>query len=246
MEKSCAFIDVSNTAYDGYLALPLIKAQVKHGFIDGGILPFLETEVAEAREGGKKMSVVTKNILDAWAQALSGVSYPAVLEHCATFLASRSTQERFFKYLPSLLEDLRPTHDVFFVSAEPQFVGRSLVEHFWVKGHLTSVFDVRSGQFTENPPPFYCIAPGERRRQVMDVLDQYENPADSIGLGDSSADLEFLHKVRFPVLVDWPRGGSLKHLAARKTLHGQVRALGWPILHPNKIVEVVRGNLGRP
>lgn len=127
------------------------------------------------------------------------------------------------------------THDIYLVTAEPQFVTQAVKNIFPIAGAAYSEFEVVGGVFTGEAN---VLASGQDKSSAIENLLTGYTLEESFGFGDSVSDIDMLEKTSFPICIRRPKQES--NLALRR----YARSKGWNIVNPGSTDKKVRNILG--
>lgn len=196
--KKVALFDLDNTVYNGYSVIALIESQIFRGYFSIGEVFSLLNDMRKYRKGLLDYDTAMTNGLLQWAKGLKGKNYNKVAEHTRKFYSNH--KRNFFPYVSTLIPILKQTHDIYFVTGEPQFVGKALVSLFDVDGFSSSMMEVKNGIFTGKVTDILSHRSG-KKLAAEKILSQYSKKG-SFAFGDSEGDLEMLKLVEYPVCVN--------------------------------------------
>jgi phosphoserine phosphatase len=196
--KKAALFDLDNTIYNGYSVVTLIESQILHGYFSIGEVFSLLNDMRKYRRGALDYDTAMTNGLIQWAKGLKGKNYNKVAEHAKRFYSNH--KKNFFPYVSTLIPVLKQTHDVYFVTGEPQFVGEALVSLFDVNGFSSSVMEVKNDRFTGEITDILSHRSG-KKIAAEKILSQYDKKG-SFAFGDSEGDFEMLKLVENPICVN--------------------------------------------
>jgi len=225
MEKQ-AFFDVDYTLYDGYLTTNFNHFLVHSGYAhDCPSEPVgkLEAEFAAGtigyEEASKRVTALTANLLrdqkvstvQAWQDAFA-------TEH--TYI---------YPWVASVFELLKSRgFEITLISAAVQpaleSIAKALNASAWHSTQLEIVDGVYSGRALE-------LLNYQAKHTLLKTL--INNNAFSLGMGDSSGDIDMLGGVTYPILYN-PKTPELRQLAETKQ---------WPIATGETVFEMIKGKI---
>lgn len=226
--RKIALFDIDNTIYDGFLIFSLAKYQVRKKIIKPNCLKVFYKDLKLYKTSKIDYETTIANLLIHWAEDLKGISYDTVLKQTKTFF--KNEKNKFFPYFKSVILLLRKTHDFYFVTAEPEFIGKALSDLFKMAGFISSKFEVKNGFFTGKVKTF--LARGEKKRKAVRQLLKQHDMEDSFAFGDSEGDIEMMSVVEFPICIN--PTPLLRKIATKKS---------WPIILPEEVEKLVIGLL---
>ena len=197
-ERALALLDIDNSLREGYILFPLISEMEKSGLIKNGTDKVVKSTAASYKSGSLTYEQFAARVLNDWAQGLRGTSFEEAYSISTEHIAR--TQDQYFPYARPLLNVLKPTHDIYLVTGEPDFVAKAVQEDLNVTGQLASKFQVQGGRFTgivENP----LASRGDKLAVLSPILNQYSFKH-SFALGDSPGDIEMLGATEYPHVVN--------------------------------------------
>ena len=226
-KKKIALFDIDNTIYEGYIFFPLVDYLSKHkgNKIDRKYLDELYKDLKLYEAGKVDYETTIMHWLRCLAKSLGGVSYDLVLGQTESFF--EKGRNKFFPYLKPVITILQKTHDIYFVTGEPEFVAWIVAKLFRVTGFISSEFEVKKGIFTGRVKKF--LAKRKEKLMVIRELLEKHDIRNSFAFGDSEADIEMLNSVEHAVCVN-PKEG-LRKIANAK---------GWIIAKPNEVERMLK------
>lgn len=152
---------------------------------------------------------------------MSRANYAQTVQLTRTFLDTQ--QDRFFPYIKTALRRLVSTHDLYFVTAEPQFVTEALGVLYPVCGSVSSRFEVVQSKF--NGRVEHSLASSIAKQAAIDHLIRRYPYGGSVVYGDSEGDIGMLGSVEQAFCV-------------RPTafLRAHARSCNWNILEHDQLV----------
>lgn len=227
-KKKIALFDIDNTVYNGYIFLPLVKFQLRKKIINQDCLSKLYKDFKLYKTGKVNYEATIANLLFHWVKGLKGTSYRIVSEETKRFFENE--KNKFFPYFKPIIAMLRKTHDVYFVTGEPQFVGQILSELFKITGFISSEFEIRKGIFTGKVKKLLARRK-EKLIAIRQLLTEHDRK-DSLAFGDSEGDIEILGSIENAICINPTKG--LRKIAQER---------GWSIVKPNEVKRIVRQKL---
>jgi HAD superfamily hydrolase (TIGR01490 family) len=209
-DRKIAFFDIDKTAYDGFLLFPMIDAQAKIGLITVNSQDAINGILSDFELGKIAYSEMVRRTLDQYAKSLSGRSAEDVLDATRKYLTGEGN--RFYPYVQQVIGQIRDTHDVFFVTAEPQFVADATNDIYHADGAISTIFTVRDGIFTGDIDN--ALSSGQHKADAIAHLLASHNTQDSLAFGDSEGDIGMLDAVDYAICIN-PSPG-LQEVAEQK------------------------------
>lgn len=229
-ERSVALVDIDNTVYQGYIVLDIIESQNRVGLLSnqGHDLMLKGAEKYKSAENYKSKELsyedFAKQLLFDWAEGLKGIFYQQAREHAEDFLSGST---KFHPYSKKMKDIFSPTHDVYLVTGEPEFIAEPARDILQADGVLASNFEVDTvGIFTGSVSNY--LAHRDEKRDCLEAVLMRYNGFNTFAFGDSDADLEMLKLVANPVCIS-PRGDLLI----------QARLHSWTICEPEDAIKRV-------
>ncbi len=223
--------DIDRTIYDGYLIFPLAEYFFKNGFVRKGVVNALYNDLRLYSSACVDYEATVENLNTHWAAGLRGRSPDLVLRLTKAFLKTEGA-ESFFPFAQPLMDLLRNTHDIYFVTGEVRCVGKTVAEHFFAHGFISSEMEVKDGVFTGNIAR--SLAKKEGKRDAIEHLVSVYPYRCSLAFGDSDGDIELLGRVAHAFCIN-----------PTETLEAVAVSKGWRIVSPLSVFEVVKETLQR-
>lgn len=196
--KKVALFDLDNTVYNGFSVIGLIESEILHGFFSFTEVIDLVDNMQKYRSGKLDYETAMTNGLNQWAKGLAGKRYTDVLDHAKKYYTKH--KKSFFPYVSKLIPKIKKTHDIYFITGEPQFVGESLLTIFNVNGFYSSVMEEKNGIFTGEVINALSNNNG-KKKAVSELLKNYDTKG-SIAFGDSEGDIAMLEMVEHPICIN--------------------------------------------
>jgi phosphoserine phosphatase len=194
-----AIVDIDGTLYRGFSLAELIQHE-ELSFVDNAYRHQLERLLEDISRGEMAYEAGVDMVIRLHAQALAGRQIGDAEVGARGFF---STTQSWFGFAAGLVKTLSQSHDVYLVTGELQFIARAAREVLGATGFRSSEATVRNGTLTGAIS--VSLATGAAKAHaVSDLLATYGRP-NSIGIGDSVADLEFLDLVERSALIDVSR-----------------------------------------
>ncbi|MDO8638075.1 MAG: haloacid dehalogenase-like hydrolase [Candidatus Daviesbacteria bacterium] len=165
-ERRLALADIDGTLYEGIMLLSFASFQEKEGSLSQFTLNQIIFDIQKYKEGKCDYETFAENVLISWAQGLKNFSYSKTLDQARRFL--KDIGNTFYPETSELITLLNKTHDVFFVTGEPQFLGQVCKDFFQIKGFVSSEFEVQDDNFTGNI--LKSLARREEKQKAIDHL----------------------------------------------------------------------------
>ena len=231
MTKKLALFDIDNTVYNGYIIFSLAEYQLNKKTIKQECFNNIYDDGRLYKEGVLDYEAATKDMLDHWAKGLKGVSQGLVLSQTKYFLETKGN--KFYPFLKPVIKLLQKTHEIYFVTGEPEFVGQTVSWLYRATGSITSKFDSRNSIFTGRVKTF--LARREDKRKAISQLLKNHDTKNSFAFGDSEGDIEMLNSVEYAICIN-PNEGLQK----------VIKEKGWIVTEPHKVEEIVKNILTSP
>lgn len=208
--KRIALFDIDRTVYEGFLLFTIVGQQVEDRLIAQAVLDDIIDIKNVYEKGDMRYELMVETVLARWADGLTGKSLEEVEHHTEKYL--RGKGNKFYFFVKDVIDILRDTHDIYFVTGEPQFVANKTKEIFNANGFLATEFEIKDGRFTGKVSA--ALSHGHHKLQVIsDLLTQHGREG-SYAFGDSEGDIDMLDSVEYAVCVK-PTAG-LKQKAIEK------------------------------
>lgn len=228
MERSIALVDIDNTIYQGYIILDIIESQNRVGLLNSQGHDLMLKGAEKYKLKKLNYEDFAKQLLIDWAEGLKGVSYQQVREHATDFLAGST---KFYPYSRKLRTIFSPTHDIYLVTGEPEFIAKPVRDVLRLDGILASTFEVDGrGTFTGKVSD-YLAHRDEKKDKLLAIMRGYTGRG-AFAFGDSDADIEMLKLVTHPICVS-PKGVLLEHAEKHE----------WIICTPENVDQKILGIL---
>lgn len=227
-KRKIALVDIDKTIFDGYILFPLIKSLAETGVMSPAKAVKVDDLYLDYKEKKIDYETFARLVLIEWALGLKGVHISTV-EGQTRDLVNEQLQH-FFPFVNELFESLRPSHNIYFTTGEPQFVAEAVNKIFSVDGYLSTEFEVDNEIFTGGIQAF--LASKNDKQLAVSKLGSSHNFSNSFAFGDSEADIEMLESVEHAFPIN-PSPG-LREVATIK---------GWEIVTPDTIVFAVNNRL---
>jgi len=225
-QRKIALFDIDRTIYDGYLIFPLAEYFSAKNLVGKDVVGALYQDLHLYRSGEVNYETTVENLNIHWAAGLKGHSPDSVLMLTETFLGTEGAGN-FFPFAQPLMDLLRNTHDIYFVTGEVQCVGKAVAEYFSAQGSISSEMEVENGVFTGNIGR--SLAKKEGKRDAIEhMIDAYPYES-SLAFGDSDGDIELLSKVNHAFCINPTE--ALEKIAVSR---------GWHRVTPLSVLEMVK------
>lgn len=212
-----AFFDIDKTLVNGASLLFLARAARTIGVVSLPDLVRFGWKALSFRRAGERMSVLD-DVRDRGMQLLAG--QPASRLHALAESVVARMQPRIWPETRALLHaHLEAGHEVWLISATPDFLAAELAHALGATGGIGSGLEIRDGIFTGRftGSTMHGPAKGEAAERVM--REHGCEPADCYAYSDSVNDLPLLTAVGTPVAVNPDRA-----------LERHARTTGWRVL----------------
>lgn len=236
-ERKVALYDIDKTSYKEFLLLDIVRYQNIKGILPEESRSAIEKDVTlyNTRDANNKRLLsyeeMAQNVLQYWSRGLKGKTLEDVVKNAKEFFQTEG--RKFFSFVRESIDLLKPTHDTYFVTAEPQFVAEEVVSIHQATGYFSTIFEVKDGVFTGNLSS--SLATREDKGNVLKQLLLTHSKEKSFAFGDSDNDIEMLAGVEYPICVN--PNDELAKTATEKD---------WAIKKPEKVVGYIQEVLGKP
>ncbi len=228
IERKIALYDIDKTSYKDFLLLDLARYQFQKGILPESNLLAIERDIDLYIKRGLTYQEMTQNVLEYWPKGLKGKSVEEVIDNTREFFKTEG--KKFLPFVQESIDLLSPTHDIYFVTAEPQFVAEEVARIHRATGYLSTIFEIKDGVFTGNFSS--SLARKEHKGNAVRVLMQDHSKEQSFAFGDSDNDIEMLEGVDYPICVN--PNHELTRIATER---------GWHIKQPEEIVVFIRDKI---
>lgn len=194
INKSVALFDVDMTIFKEYSIFSLTKYLIKEELLGDIVEVKMMEKYGEYKLGLKSYLETAISLVQVWADSLKDLSYEDIKEKTKVFF--EENKDKFYSYFEQLLPELKKTHEIYLVTAGPQFVAEALKEKFELDGFLSTEFEIFDGKFTGNITS--SLADG--KQIVGKLLSKYEG--NTVAFGDSENDIGMLELVKIPVCIN--------------------------------------------
>jgi phosphoserine phosphatase len=225
-QRKIAFFDIDKTIYDGYMIFPLAEYFFEKTIINKDIVDCLYQDLNLYRSKQIDYETSVENFNMHFAYGLKNYSPGSIHSAAVTFLETRGSNN-FFAFAEPLIELISKTHDIYFVTGEVQFVGKTVADYFSVHGYISSEMEVKNAVFTGNIRKSLAKKAG-KRAAIEHLFNTYSHE-NSMAFGDSEGDIDMLSTVAHAFCINATEG--LKEVAFSKR---------WNIVTPLSIVEIVK------
>jgi HAD superfamily hydrolase (TIGR01490 family) len=212
-----AFFDFDKTLVNGASLLFLARAARSLGIVKWRDLARFGWKSMSFRRHGERMSVIDE-VRDRGMQLLAG--HPAERLHAVATKVVSTMQPRIWPETRALLQaHLDAGHDVYLISATPDFLAQELAQTLGATAGIGSGLEIVDGVFTGRFTTGTMHGPEKARAAQTLMAERGFDPADCYAYSDSLNDLPLLTAVGTPVVVN-PDHGLERH----------ARAAGWRVL----------------
>ena len=230
-ERKIALYDIDKTSYKDFLLLDLVRYQFKNGILPKSNLSAIEKEIQSYTKGELTYPEMAQNVLEYWTKGLKGKRIENVTNSTKEFFQTEG--KKFLPFVQESIDLLSPTHNTYFITAEPQFVADEVTKIHRATGYASTVFEIKGGVFTGNVST--SLVSKEKKGDVVKALLTTHAHKDSLAFGDSDNDIEMLENVEYPICVN--PNDELKRVATERK---------WNIKKPEEIVIFVNKIIAKP
>lgn len=212
-----AFFDIDKTLVNGASLLFLARAARSLGIVQRRDLLRFGWKAMSFRRHGERQSVLDE-VRDRGMQLLAG--NPAERLHAVAAQVVSTMQPRIWPETRALLQaHLDAGHEVYLISATPDFLAQRLAEALGATGGIGSGLEIIDGVFTGRFSAGTMHGPQKAHAAQAVIGERGMNPADCYAYSDSSNDLPLLTAIGTAVAVNPDR-------ALARHAHGA----GWRVL----------------
>lgn len=224
-ERKIALYDIDKTSYRDFLLLDIVRYQFKNGILPEANLLAIEKDIQSYIKGELTYEKMAQNVLEYWPKGLKGKRVEDVANNTKEFFQTEG--QKFLPFVQESINLLNPTHDTYFVTAEPQFVAGEVTKINQATGYFSTIFEVEGGVFTGNVVS--SLARKENKGNTLQQLLLTHSGEQSFAFGDSDNDIEMLEGVEYPICVN--PNDELTKTATEKD---------WAIKKPEEVVEYIK------
>jgi len=211
--KKLVLFDIDKTIYNGYVISPLAECQLDKGIINNSCLNKIQEDFKLYKSGKVDYETTIANLLDHWAEGLKGQNYQDILKETISFF--RGAGNKFYGFARPVIKMFKSTHDVYFITGEPKFVGEATALIFSIKGLISSKLEVENLKFTGRVEK-YLARRNEKLSAIQCLVKKYKIDG-SFAFGDSEADIQMLNLVQNAICINATDG--LKKHAQKHNWH---------------------------
>lgn len=219
--KKLALFDIDGVIYDGHSIFDLIQEQEKSNYIKKG----LWNKILEILEKYKNGNLIYKEAADQMlflhSQRLAGKKYNDLVNENLNFI--KQYQNKLFPYFADLIQELKKTHDMYFVTTNFDITAEAFTKYFDLTGFLSSKIKQENGIIVDGVE----LSLGGNKGIVKNLVDKY-GKSGSIAVGDSENDIDMLNLVEFPFVME--PDDKMKLVVSEKK---------WKIVDRNTITETI-------
>jgi phosphoserine phosphatase len=208
--------------------LDIVRYQHKNGILPCSSLSAMENCLDFYAKGGLDYEEMAQNVLIHWPEGLKGKALEQVTSNTKEFFQTEG--KKFLPFVQESVNLLQPTHDIYFVTAEPQFVAEEVTRINQATGYFSTIFEIEHGIFTGNVSS--SLARKEDKGNITRQLMLTHNWEQSFAFGDSDNDIEMLEGVEYPICVN--PNSKLKKVREEKE---------WETIEPNEIILFVANKI---
>lgn len=221
-KRKLALFDIDKTVYDGYLLFPLIEQQRNESTISEKTYAAIQEIYVSYKKNDIDYETFARLLLIEWASGLKGIPTDLVLKQ-AIQLVDREVV-KFYPYVASVMKLFWPSHDIYLVTGEPQFVAQPVKTLFNADGIVSTDFETTSTKTFSGKVERFLATKAEKLSALNPLLSTHDL-SDSYAFGDSAGDIEMLNLVEHPVCVN--PSEELRSLAVERN---------WEIVTPDTIL----------
>ncbi len=193
--------DVDDTWYDGLSIYDYVAAQIDDGSLPAHALQMLEVTdltVEGYRQAEDKHESVTRKLLTGYAKVLEGVPFMDIKNSTEAYIKKT---DKFYGFTEPVVDMMAATHDLAFITGEPQFVVDAVGNRFGTSKCYGSQFEVVDGLFSGRL--LRSLATSNERLQVIASLLKVRPETEvSVGFGDSNIDIKWLSAMSHAICIN--------------------------------------------
>lgn len=178
----------------------MAQIQAQRGILREGCLDALNRISTRYHnsENGMSYEQYVNGLLSSYAQGLRGSELADLLSQTREFIDDGTIP--FYHNVSMLIRSLQQyDHDVYFITASPQFIGQAIAERFSGSQFISSVFETDNNILTGRVT--LSLARGEDKLGAIQKLVQRYPHAGSVALGDSVGDMNMLDSAQVRICV---------------------------------------------
>lgn len=185
MTQVISCFDIDGTLSRGLLFVPLVTSEYEEGYLSEEAFGSLKALLAQYKSGELAYEDAVERLIQVHAGGLAGKSYVELQEHAERFLKTHFATH-FHTFGRPVVERLRATHELFVVTAEPQYLAEAVRDIFSMHQAISSEYEVKDGVFTG------AVARSLAHRSAKD--DMLTDYTIEYAFGDSEGDIEMLRR----------------------------------------------------
>jgi len=142
---------------------------------------------------------MVKRVVVDYAAGLTGRTLQEAADSTKAFLSTQHGN-KFYPFVGEVISLVRPTHDVYFVTGEPQFVADAVTKMYDTQGYVSTIFATESDIFT-GAIDSALSSSSHKADAIREILTSHDLGM-SFAFGDSEGDHGMLGSVAFPIMVN--------------------------------------------
>jgi len=219
--KKLALFDIDGVIYDGYSIFDQIQDQEKRGIIKSRTWDKILLELQAYKSGQKTYVEAANKMLEVSADSIRGLENTFWLDDTKKYMSRH--MNKFFPYFKHLVNALKDTHEIYFVTTNFQIIPQAIGEIFGINNYLSSRAEVVEGKFTGKVE----FSMAGNKGIVARLINVYGRLG-SIAVGDSEDDADMLDLVEFPFVME--PNEKLAEIAKSKN---------WQIVNRDTIADII-------
>jgi phosphoserine phosphatase len=180
--KKIATFDIDKTLSKEFLITPIIQSEEKSELVVSGTYEKSMEILGDVKSGWLEYEDAAHRLLVVHAQGLKGQRVSILEAHTREYLGRHT--ELFRGFGVPVMKMLGATHELIAVTAEPEYMARSVVQTLGMDKALASQYEVASGLFTGRVA--ISLAHRSEKRRLIGGL------RPDVAFGDSAGDIEML------------------------------------------------------
>lgn len=199
LERMLVLSDIDGTVTKNpAIMVRMVEVHAQNGTMLPGHIQRVREHFARFSEGNLSYEDFAEELLIRYAAGLNGIHLQTILSEVRDNINNGTIP--LFTNISSLLHTLQTDHDLYFVTASPQFIAQAVAERFPPANYLSTLFEVDSGFLTGKVQS--SLARRETKQAaIAEVVARYPK-AGSVALGDTMGDIAILEAAQTSICVN--------------------------------------------
>ncbi len=198
VQNKIALFDIDDTIYKGGVIFPLLDQEQKDNFIKKKYVAKINDNFVLYKKGVLDYEEVAREAVELWAEGLKNQKISEVAEHAKQFIMNDLSS--FYQFLKPLIVLLKPTHNLYIVTNEPQFVSQPISNFFSFTDYSSTEFELLNGKLT-GKVSYYNSSKHDKKKSIEKIFERY-NKKGSLAFGDSLGDVGMFEEVEYPICIN--------------------------------------------